>query len=145
VPSGATELKSDEHQPSAAELVERGAGGVLRSPPPAGPPPQGAPRAACAPKKWQIASGRPTRATTMSACSSSSSCSDGGADLLVGGGADHKPKKQGQNVIVLTGYVRPPPAPRVNGVADLDKKEINDAVSKVLQGYDWNLVPMTTK
>ncbi|XP_059477498.1 transcription factor SOX-9-like [Neocloeon triangulifer] len=54
-------------------------------------------------------------------------------------------KQASQKVIVLTGYVRPPPAPRNGGGADLDKKEINDAVSKVLQGYDWNLVPMTTK
>lgn len=27
----------------------------------------------------------------------------------------------------------------------LDKSEINDAVSKVLQGYDWTLVPIATK
>lgn len=27
----------------------------------------------------------------------------------------------------------------------LDKSEINDAVAKVLQGYDWTLVPIATK
>lgn len=27
----------------------------------------------------------------------------------------------------------------------LDKTEINDAVAKVLQGYDWTLVPIATK
>lgn len=27
----------------------------------------------------------------------------------------------------------------------LDKSEINDAVTKVLQGYDWTLVPIASK
>lgn len=27
----------------------------------------------------------------------------------------------------------------------IDKTEINDAVAKVLQGYDWTLVPIATK
>lgn len=27
----------------------------------------------------------------------------------------------------------------------LDKSEINEAVAKVLQGYDWTLVPIATK
>jgi hypothetical protein len=29
--------------------------------------------------------------------------------------------------------------------ADGDKTEINDAVTKVLEGYDWTLVPIATK
>ncbi|PSN45112.1 hypothetical protein C0J52_18781 [Blattella germanica] len=28
---------------------------------------------------------------------------------------------------------------------DADKTEINEAVAKVLQGYDWTLVPIATK
>lgn len=32
-----------------------------------------------------------------------------------------------------------PPSPQ------LDKTEINDAVTKVLQGYDWTLVPIASK
>lgn len=28
---------------------------------------------------------------------------------------------------------------------ELDKSEINDAVTKVLQGYDWTLVPIASK
>lgn len=34
----------------------------------------------------------------------------------------------------------PAPSP-----GQLDKSEINDAVTKVLQGYDWTLVPIATK
>ncbi|CAB3363648.1 Hypothetical predicted protein [Cloeon dipterum] len=67
--------------------------------------------------------------------SSSDDCSKDSKDMS---------KRAGLKVMLL-GYVRPTPAPRTGGGADLDKKEINDAVSKVLQGYDWNLVPMTTK
>ena len=28
---------------------------------------------------------------------------------------------------------------------DADKSQINDAVTKVLEGYDWTLVPIATK
>lgn len=30
-------------------------------------------------------------------------------------------------------------------IQQLDKSEINDAVTKVLQGYDWTLVPIASK
>lgn len=32
-----------------------------------------------------------------------------------------------------------------NNIVTLDKSEINEAVTKVLQGYDWTLVPIASK
>lgn len=32
-----------------------------------------------------------------------------------------------------------------SNLQQLDKSEINDAVTKVLQGYDWTLVPIASK
>lgn len=36
-------------------------------------------------------------------------------------------------------------SPSIAPTTQLDKTEINDAVTKVLQGYDWTLVPIATK
>lgn len=33
----------------------------------------------------------------------------------------------------------------ISDLHKLDKSEINDAVTKVLQGYDWTLVPIASK
>lgn len=35
--------------------------------------------------------------------------------------------------------------PTQSSTSQLDKTEINEAVTKVLQAYDWTLVPIATK
>lgn len=35
--------------------------------------------------------------------------------------------------------------PATSPTGNLDKTEINEAVTKVLEGYDWTLVPIATK
>ncbi|KAF4517682.1 hypothetical protein B566_EDAN016712, partial [Ephemera danica] len=78
--------------------------------------------------------------------SSSSSCSSEAgelADLHVESPPSSLPCRP-QNMILLTGCIRNNTT-RQESASELDKKEINEAVSKVLQGYDWTLVPMANK
>lgn len=58
--------------------------------------------------------------------------------------ASSPPPSRPHNMILLTGYSRPQ-LPTLNRTTELEKREINEAVSKVLQGYDWTLVPMANK
>lgn len=41
--------------------------------------------------------------------------------------------------------VTPAGVPTAVNIAEIDKTEINEAVTKVLEGYDWTLVPIATK
>lgn len=46
---------------------------------------------------------------------------------------------------VLQGGGSPTATAAATPAPQLDKSEINDAVTKVLQGYDWTLVPIASK
>lgn len=46
---------------------------------------------------------------------------------------------------VSIGVATPVGTAGLNPTTSQDKTEINDAVTKVLEGYDWTLVPIATK
>lgn len=51
----------------------------------------------------------------------------------------------GSTATSTTGVATLPKGSTASVGQSLDKSEINDAVTKVLKGYDWTLVPIASK